>query len=58
MAAFSLYLAYLHYQEPREINDERRLPYLKWVPSEERARREQKTPGAEFFGRAPSRKLI
>ena len=31
VAAFSLYLAYLHYQEPREINDERRLPFLKWV---------------------------
>ena len=49
VAAFSLYLAYLHYQEPREINDERRLPYLKWVPSEERQRREQALPGARFF---------
>ena len=49
VAAFSLYLAYLHYQEPREINDERRLPYLKWVPSEERQRREQAMPGARFF---------
>ena len=49
VAAFSLYLAYLHYQEPREINDERRLPYLKWVPSEERQRREQSMPGAQFF---------
>ena len=49
VAAFSLYLAYLHYQEPREINDERRLPYLKWVPSEERQQREQSTPGAQFF---------
>ena len=49
VAAFGLYLAYLHYQEPREINDERRLPYLKWVPSEERQRREQAMPGARFF---------
>ena len=49
VAAFSLYLAYLHYQEPREINDERRLPYLKWVPSEERLRRELSLPGARFF---------
>jgi len=30
VAAFSLYLAFLHYQEPREINEERRLPTLKW----------------------------
>src|ERR1017187_8370331 len=49
VAAFSLYLAFLHYQEPREINDERRLPYLKWVPEEERRRREKQKPGAEFF---------
>lgn len=49
VAAFSLYLAYLHYQEPREINDERRLPFLKWIPSEERQRREQSMPGAQFF---------
>ena len=49
VAAFSLYLAFLHYQEPREINDERRLPYLKWVPNEERQRREQSMPGAQFF---------
>lgn len=49
VAAFSLYLAYLHYQEPREINDERRLPFLKWMPSEERQRREQSMPGARFF---------
>ena len=49
VAAFSLYLAYLHYQEPREINDERRLPYLKWVPSQERQRRELSMPGAQFF---------
>ncbi len=48
VAAFSLYLAYLHYQEPREISDERRLPYLTWVPSEERRRRQQSLPGAEF----------
>lgn len=49
VAAFSLYLAFLHYQDPREINDERRLPYLKWVPEEERVRRENKRPGAQFF---------
>jgi len=30
VAAFSLYLAFLHYQEPREINENRRLPNLKW----------------------------
>lgn len=30
VAAFSLYLAFLHYQEPREINEERKLPRLKW----------------------------
>ena len=29
VAAFSLYLAFLHYQEPREINEQRRLPNLK-----------------------------
>jgi hypothetical protein len=49
VAAFSLYLAFLHYQEPREINEERRLPYLKWVPEEERKRREIQKPGAQFF---------
>lgn len=49
VAAFSLYLAFLHYQEPREINDERRLPYLKWVAEEERNRREKQKPGAQFF---------
>ena len=48
-AAFSLYLAFLHYQEPREINDKRRLPFLKWVPDEERRRRERARPGAQFF---------
>jgi hypothetical protein len=47
--AFSLYLAFLHYQEPREINAERRLPYLKWVSREERERRQQQDPGAQFF---------
>jgi len=31
VAAFSLYLAYLHYQEPREINETRRLPNLRWI---------------------------
>jgi type I restriction-modification system DNA methylase subunit len=49
VAAFSLYLAFLHYQEPREINAARRLPHLKWVSEEERNRREKKKPGAEFF---------
>jgi len=29
IAAFSLYLAYLHYQFPREINDHRKLPNLR-----------------------------
>jgi hypothetical protein len=49
VAAFSLYLAFLHYQSPREINDERRLPHLKWVPEDERKKREKKSPGAQFF---------
>lgn len=49
VAAFSLYLAFLHYQEPREINAERRLPHLTCVSDEERNRRERKKPGAEFF---------
>ena len=49
VAAFSLYLAFLHYQEPREINAERRLPYLKWVPREMKSQREEKKPGADFF---------
>lgn len=49
VAAFSLYLAFLHYQSPREINTERRLPYLKWVTEDERKKREKKTPDAQFF---------
>src|SRR5207244_12365289 len=49
VAAFSLYLAFLHYQAPREINDERRLPHLKWVSEEERILREKKKPGGQFF---------
>lgn len=49
VAAFSLYLAFLHYQEPREINAERRLPHLQMVSEEERAQREKARPGAEFF---------
>ncbi len=49
VAAFSLYLAFLHYQSPREINGERRLPYLKWVPEAERKRREKKNPEAQYF---------
>lgn len=32
VAAFSLYLAYLHYQNPCEINETRRLPNLRWDP--------------------------
>lgn len=35
VAAFSLYLAYLHYQNPREINETRRLPNLRWNPQRE-----------------------
>lgn len=49
VAAFSLYLAFLHYQEPREINADRRLPHLKVVSEEEREKREKSKPGAEFF---------
>jgi hypothetical protein len=49
VAAFSLYLAFLHYQSPREINDDRRLPHLKWVSDEDRKTREKKAPGAQFF---------
>jgi hypothetical protein len=40
VAAFSLYLAFLHYQEPREINEQRRLPNLKWS-QENHEQREQ-----------------
>jgi hypothetical protein len=49
VAAFSLYLAFLHYQSPREINAERRLPYLKWVPEEKRKSRLKKWPEAQFL---------
>lgn len=56
VAAFSLYLAFLHYQKPREIlPDQRaqtpsnRLPYLKWVCAEDRKKRLEQKPGAEFF---------
>lgn len=49
VAAFSLYLAFLHYQSPREINAERRLPYLKWVAETERKMREKKNPDAQFL---------
>ena len=56
VAAFSLYLAFLHYQKPREIlPDQRahtasnRLPYLKWVAAAERQERLGRQPGAEFF---------
>jgi type I restriction-modification system DNA methylase subunit len=40
VAAFSLYLAFLHYQEPREINEQRKLPNLKWS-QENHEQREQ-----------------
>jgi hypothetical protein len=49
VAAFSLYLAFLHYQSPREINAERKLPYLKWVSEAEREQREKKNQDALFF---------
>ena len=49
VAAFSLYLAFLHYQKPREINEERRLPHLKWVPAEEREEQLKRRPNAEFY---------
>jgi hypothetical protein len=49
VAAFSLYLAFLHYQEPREINDERRLPHLNWASDDDKKKREKKAPGAQFF---------
>ncbi|MGI9322112.1 MAG: HsdM family class I SAM-dependent methyltransferase, partial [Pseudomonadales bacterium] len=47
VAAFSLYLAFLHYQEPREINDERRLPYLQYQP--ERQQDSKTKSGAKFL---------
>ena len=49
VAAFSLYLAFLHYQEPRDINEDRRLPYLKWVPEDERRKRGRAIPEAQFY---------
>ena len=49
VAAFSLYLAFLHYQKPREINEERRLPHLKWVPAEVREEQLKRRPNAEFY---------
>ena len=49
VAAFSLYLAFLHYQHPREINEQRRLPFLKWVNASERELRTKRKPEAEFF---------
>lgn len=48
VAAFSLYLAFLHYQEPREINEEKQLPFLKWVAEDERKNRLNKKP-ADFL---------
>ncbi len=49
VAAFSLYLAFLHYQKPREINEERRLPHLKWVPAQERKKELKRRPNTEFY---------
>jgi hypothetical protein len=63
VAAFSLYLAFLHYQIPREIlPDPRenlsnkpeslrkiRLPHLKHVSAAEKAQRQQEKPGVDFF---------
>jgi hypothetical protein len=49
VAAFSLYLAFLHYQKPREINEERRLPHLKWVPAEQREEQRKRRPNTEFY---------
>jgi len=43
VAAFSLYLAYLHYQEPREINEVRRLPNLRHI-----AHRQNHDPDQHF----------
>nr|VFK11952.1 MAG: Methyltransferase domain-containing protein [Candidatus Kentron sp. LPFa]VFK27867.1 MAG: Methyltransferase domain-containing protein [Candidatus Kentron sp. LPFa] len=36
ITAFSLYLAYLHYQKPRAIDANRRLPNLRWKHDRER----------------------
>jgi len=49
VAAFSLYLAFLHYQNPPDILAQPRLPHLKWVRDEERKQRQTRRPGAEFF---------
>jgi type I restriction-modification system DNA methylase subunit len=49
VTAFSLYLAFLHYQQPRKINEQRRLPHLKWVDQAERDRRNARKPNAQFF---------
>jgi hypothetical protein len=63
VAAFSLYLAFLHYQKPREIlPDPRenlrdapehhrkiRLPHLKCISAAEKKQRRQAKPGVEFF---------
>ncbi|MBK8256901.1 MAG: N-6 DNA methylase [Polyangiaceae bacterium] len=43
IAAFSLYLAYLHYQKPREIDANRRLPNLRWDPE-----RKERDPDQHF----------
>lgn len=49
VAAFSLCLALLHYQYPPEINTDRRLPHLKWMPEAERKQRMVKKSAARFF---------
>ncbi len=49
VAAFSLYLAFLHYQDPPDILAQPRLPHLKWVPEAECKQRQARKPGAEFF---------
>jgi hypothetical protein len=49
VAAFSLCLAFLHYQSPPEINADRLLPHLKWLPEAERLRRSGKKKQAQFF---------
>lgn len=49
VAAFSLCLAFLHYQHPPEINADRLLPHLKWIPESERKTRQAKKETALFF---------
>ena len=49
VAAFSLYLAFLHYQQPREINEERKLPHLQWIPEPARERDGNSNAGTVYF---------